>query len=632
MSGIVGCMQVCETPVDPVLVKTMLATVSHRGPDGSGTWYNNHVTLGNCILLTTPESLHECLPLHDNAADLTLVCDARIDNRQELAEQLGVHLNGSRVVTDSELILAAYRKWDEECAVKLLGDFAFALWDGKQRRLFCARDHMGVKPFYYSWDGKCFAFGSEIKALFPVIGSRPEINDQRVLDLLVVFHSDARSTFYQGIYRLPRASHLSISERGLRESRYFRFNAERKIKMSSDDAYAEAFRELFTEAVRCRLRSAYPVGSTLSGGLDSSSITCMARSLLSSGLAPMHTFSAIFPGLPPEKLKLCDERQYMDAVIAQGGVKAHFIEADKLCPIEFLKRHRHEEPMPGFNMYIHEGMYEVACREGVRVFLDGMDGDTTVCHGYDLLYDLGRQLRILKLIREARAIGLKRNYEVTLKKVMKEYVVKQYLPQRLVAVLSKGHQLGIDLSILSSNGRDNCDWRKREKYLKAERPHRASGRDMHCASIEALLFQYGMEIIDTIAGKLPLESRYPFWDRRLMEFCLAIPMGQRLHDGQNRMVMRRAMKHLLPKCVSERQGKANLSPHFARQVQGKILPILESLLKVEGVENYIDVDSVLARCRAYVENRESSLRDVEFYKLASVGYWLEGKIFTNMDG
>src|SRR3989454_9825112 len=270
----------------------MLARLAHRGPDGAGVWSGGAVGLGHRLLHTTPESLREHLPLASGDGTLVLTADARIDNRGELLAALGRGVEA----TDAELILAAYERWGERCPEHLLGDFAFVIWDARRATLFCARDHFGVKPFYYYHaPGRLFCFASEIKGLLALAEVPRRLNETRVADYLVPLLEDKVITFYQDILRLPPAHRMTVTRQGVRIEQYWALDPEREIRMKSDADYAAAFREIFTEAVRCRLRSAFPVGSMLSGGLDSSSIVCVARQLLAQdGGETLHTFSPVF--------------------------------------------------------------------------------------------------------------------------------------------------------------------------------------------------------------------------------------------------------------------------------------------------------------------------------------------------
>src|SRR3982750_4883546 len=160
MSAIVGIYNLNGQPVSTKDVRGMVEILSHRGGDGQGVWNSGAVGLGNCLLRTTPESRNERLPLTDSSSRFVITSDARLDNRDELLLQLGLPANSQQSVTDSELILRAYEKWGQDCPGKLLGDFAFAIWDSVNQALFCARDVFGVKPFYYYLSDGLFAFAS----------------------------------------------------------------------------------------------------------------------------------------------------------------------------------------------------------------------------------------------------------------------------------------------------------------------------------------------------------------------------------------------------------------------------------------------------------------------------------------
>ena len=231
-------------------------------------------------LCITPESLHEHLPMPDAAQNLVLTADARIDNRDELINELAIAETGHRVVTDSELILAAYARWGEGCPERLVGDFAFAIWDGRNQTLFCARDHFGVKPFYYHRSGRFFAFASEIRALLRLKAISGRVNETKVADFLGRTELDPTTTFYQDLLQLPAAHSMVIGHERSAIRCYWALDGSRELRLKSDDEYDEAFRAHFTRAVRDHVRSAYPIGSLLSGGLDSSSIVAVAKKVV----------------------------------------------------------------------------------------------------------------------------------------------------------------------------------------------------------------------------------------------------------------------------------------------------------------------------------------------------------------
>jgi asparagine synthase (glutamine-hydrolysing) len=260
MSGIVGLWRLDGQPVARAELMRMAESLAHRGPDGGGVWNDGAVGLAHRMLRTTPESFREWLPLANATGDLILTADARIDNREELIAELGLADRPLDEISDSRLILGAYEKWGEGCPEKLLGDFAFAIWDGRCRRLFCARDHVGVKPFYYYRSARVFAFASEIKALLSLGAVPRQLNEVRVADHLVGNFADRTITFYRDIFRLPAAHSMTVTAEDPCPPYWSWILA--RIPPAIGREYA-GLREIFTCLRACERITA---GSLLSGG------------------------------------------------------------------------------------------------------------------------------------------------------------------------------------------------------------------------------------------------------------------------------------------------------------------------------------------------------------------------------
>ncbi len=406
MSGIVGFYHFNPPRLNPPAIATkalqhMVAALKHRGPDGSDVWQSGAIGLGHCLLRTTPESLVESMPYHHN--NLVITADARIDNREELQVLLGLSPQSLAKMPDSQFILAAYEKWGTACPEYLLGDFAFAIWDGDRQQLFCARDHLGVKPFYYYASPQLFVFASEIKALFCLPEVPRRLNEVRMGDFLALSLDDLVLTSYQDIVRLPPATGMIVNAAGVRLQTYWTLDPQRELRLDSDEAYAQTFRHIFTEAVRCRLRSAFPIGSHLSGGLDSSSVACVARNLLQAEQQPLHTLSLIFDAVPQ-----CDERSYINTVLAQGGMIPHFIHGDQFSALSNLDEvfEYEDEALLGPSHSYPWYLNQLASQHNLRVCLDGFDGDTAVGHGVRRLTELALHLQWETFAHEARSVAI----------------------------------------------------------------------------------------------------------------------------------------------------------------------------------------------------------------------------------
>ena len=245
------------------------------------------------MLVNTPQSLAESLPFYAPAWGLTISADARIDNREELFARLAIPADQQNAIPDSQLILQAYGKWGRDCAAHLLGDFAFAIWDEGEQRLFCARDHLGHKPLFYHCTNDAFIFATEMKGLFAATALPRTLNQSWVADALTVLMADNEYTPYQAIWRLPPAHWFAISAEEFTRETYWRLDPAREICLPSEADYVEAFREKLTEAVRCRVRSVFPIGSELSGGLDSSTVAGLAARQTQADGIEFTTFSHV---------------------------------------------------------------------------------------------------------------------------------------------------------------------------------------------------------------------------------------------------------------------------------------------------------------------------------------------------
>ena len=630
MSAIVGLYNVDGKPVDRNDINRMVDSLAHRGSDGTGIWSDGYIGLGHRMLWTTPESLHEKLPLMNQSGDLVLTADARIDNREELIGILGLNGGAPCSITDSQLILAAYEKWGEMCTEKLLGDFVFAIWDKRKQALLCARDHLGVKPFYYHLSNRIFAFASEIKALIEVPNVPSRINEVSIAyylqpDLLV---QDKDITFYRDIFRLPPGHKMFVTAKGAHRHSYWSLNPERELRLKSDDQYSEAFREIFIDAVRCRLRSAFKVGSTLSGGLDSSSIVCTARDLLmGQGNDCLHTFSAIFPELPERERRKIDERPFVDAVVAMGSVIPHHIRADRLGPLEDIERvlWHEDEAIYAPNLYMHWGLYKEAQRQGVRVMLDGIDGDTTVSHGLGYLADLARGGRWISMVKEATALSNKASRSFPPWKVIWQYGLYPSIPETYKGIFRqlRGRSQLIDSTINRSFAKRVGLAERAQALLDDSSAPTRSARQDHWQGLNSGLLPYVLEMADKAASAFSLNPRYPFCDRRLVEFCLAVPANQKLHQGWTRMIMRRAMAGILPNEVRWRIGKANLSPNFQLRLLENHRKLLEEIIVKDPslIEEYVDV-AALRKVHSRYVSQQTAQDALVVYGAVTLALWL----------
>ncbi len=652
MSGIVGIYHLNQKLIDANELHQMVEILAHRGPDSSDIWYDGSVGMGHRMLWTTPESLNERLPLVKG--NLSITAEARIDNRDELARVLTLPNRPLEKIADSEFILAAYEKWGTDCPDHLLGDFAFSIWDGQQ--LFCARDHFGVKPFYYYKSDHRFLFASEIKALIRLSSIPCKINEARIADYLTGHLDDKEITSYQDIWRLPPASSLIVTAQGYsKPQKYWALDPTREICLESDEDYAKTFKKLFTEAVYCRLRSAFPIGSHLSGGLDSSSIACTARNLLQKhGKQELHTFSNIFDDFPES-----DEREYIDLVLNHDDFIPHYIHADRSGPltncVEMFKSV--EEPTIG-NGYLMWGINKMAKQTDVRILLNGFDGDTIVSHGIMRLTEIACQNQWHLFVQEANQLSEKTNYPLSL--LAKQHGLPQLeklVEQRKIILIARAinnlapmlciskAQLVVDyclkglipglLKEFAIFCRDN--WVRQRKEIDKDKSQSLIREDFwdliknkrstsapqtthdgpqvvryrQWEKISGGLFIIPLEIMDLMSYAFSIETRYPFLDKRLVEFCLAVPSQQKLYRGWSRVILRRAMENILPHEIQWRHWKKTPAQAFHGTLNKFDKTRLEKLLSDSEalISNYINYSFFLKLSRLFVSNQELSEKD-----------------------
>ena len=562
MSGIFGLYYRNQQVIDRETLNKMGASMLHRGPDGIDVWYENNIGLGNCMFHTTPEAVGETLPYVDRDNGLVITADARIDAREELAKNLGLFERLKNGIPDSQLILAAYSKWQTKCVHYLLGDFAFLIWDKNRQQLFCARDHLGVKPLYYHLSDHTFVAASEVRAILNVPQVPKRINEARIADYLVeqLEGIDKTSTFYESISRLPPAHTLLISKEKKLIEQYWNLDSETEIQYQSDDDYVEAFHEIFKESVRDRLRCNGQATSMLSGGLDSSYVVGTARQLLQdTGSAPLPVYSGVLESDPH-----CRETHFIKSVIAQGGLESITVNPGDIFDYEqalMTTDGSLGEPFDSV-MTMRRLFYLMARDRGQRVMLDGVEGDLvhSLSESYPAsLFRCGDYVRAI-----SESIGIWRNTDrkqSSLNEVFRRTLRPAFIPDRL----RHWRRRAFSKSILANNLQGsiiNQDFVREvdiESRLVKLANHsilgsHASLREKQVQNIMHPYLAISLERYDRVAALCTVEPRHPLLDKRLVEFSASLPWEQKVRHGWSKFIMRRASEPLLPNEVVWRQG------------------------------------------------------------------------------
>ena len=624
MSGIGGMFHRDGQAVNEIDFRRLHRALEHRGPDGGSIWIDDCMGLSNQLLRTSPAAGTEHQPFVDALAGLAITFDGRLDNRDHLESVLPILQGAPHAAGDAALVLRAYQRWGSESPARLLGDFAFAIWDRRARRLFCARDVMGIRPFCYAVAGSSFLFGSEVQQLLASGSIDAEPDEHMVAQYLANQTTSRDATVYRRIRRLPPAHSMTIDADRISIDRFWRLDASPKLRYQTDREYAEHFLSIFNDAVACRLVSARPhVGAYLSGGVDSSSVVAMAKAIAAEHHAPvLDTFSLIFP----EDAE-ADERAYIADVARRCAVPSHLMRADPPSAARFREQaecYRDVPDPPGGHMMAD--LRRTIRDRGIRVVLTGEGGD----HGFSgSLYhyaDLLRQFRLREAWNQFRADARVSDVGWSPSRIVTTGVVP-LLPRTFKNALRplarrRGWPGGLPRWIPAA-------FASRVGLMDGPRippaPHASFGDMRVCDALENGWSTLALEMAERTAARFGLEERHPLFDRRIIEFAVAIPETQRWRDTRTKLVLRNAMRSLLPPSVYGRRDKADFSAHVVAALQALGGEEFLSQLQMAS-QGWIDLQHVRLMYREMMlrfSRAEASYTDYMFplWMIASTELW-----------
>lgn len=591
---------------DPGLIERMNSAIRHRGPDDSGTFVDDSVSLGNvrlAILDLSPKG-HQPMKYERDGKVCWIVYNGEVYNFEELRRELEGRGYRFSSTTDTEVVLASYFEWGAGCVRRFNGMWAFAVYEPGEGRIFLSRDRLGIKPLHYHFDGENLIFSSEIKGILQH-SIRREVDEEALFDYLYYNLQDhTERTFFRGILRLPPGHNaiFDLGRRVLEVKRYFRLEVGRE-----GAGGVESFREAFTEAVRRRMRADVPVGSCLSGGLDSSSIACTMRRLSPEG--EIEAFSLVFPG------KEIDESSYQKEVVERCSLKWNtttFTMEELLRDLQDLI-YTQEEPFQTFSIYAQYRLMKLARERGIKVLLDGQGADE-ILGGYHyffsfLLAEHFRRLRWGRLIKE-----LLEYRKVHGRLPPRENFIHSLLPKALVRKL----------------------WRRNFSYLREEFIKRYEGRRSRdpvwkCRSFKEaslisetyLMLPLLLRFEDRNSMRWSVESRVPFCDHRLVEHVLALPTELIIGGGETKRVLREAMRGRLPERVRTRKDKIGFAtPDRDLLMTGEGKSFAESIITSESFRSrpYWDAEKVEEMLKEHLSGRKNHAGVI--WKLIIVELWL----------
>jgi asparagine synthase (glutamine-hydrolysing) len=541
VSGFVGLLNLDGAPVDGQLLSKMTQSLAFRGPDTQHTWHARNVGFGHTLLKTSQGSSDNPQQPFSLDGNVWIVADARIDAQRELVAAL--HAKGSPVklgASDAELILHSYQAWGADCVEHLLGDFAFAIWDAPQQTFLCARDHFGVRPFFYALAGQAFLFSNTLECLLLHSSVSAKLNDLAIADFLL-FDSpqDQDATVYTDTKRLPPAHALVVKDGRIAIRRYWTLPAVELARPARPDDSVEQFKHLMHDAVVDRVRAG-PVGVYMSGGLDSTTVAAFAQQALARTGHPngVRAYAEVYDRLIPH-----DERKYAGLAADGMGIPIYFHPADdyEIFHEPLWMKHRWPEPMNTSWTASDLDLFGKIANEN-RLVVTGFGGDPALSCRLTVHF-----AQLLKAGHLARVPEDAWRYLTRPNRIS-----RLYLRARWRVLVGRNKPRWFYPSWINPDLEKRFQLRARHAggFAVHAPPKTPPERITGYQGLELKLWPDGFESMDAGATGLPLEFSHPFFDLRLLSFALSLPAMPWCSDKE---LLREATRGLLPDAVRHRR-------------------------------------------------------------------------------
>lgn len=596
-----------------------------------GEFQEKEIYLGCYINRVVPESKDEILPYEDAQSGLVIVSDAIIDNRKELCDLL--RLKDTENLPDSKIILEAFRVWGKECTEKLVGDFAFAIWDSKKQQLFCARDHVGKRTLYYYDCDEFFVFSTLIEPMFQIEGVKKALNDTYIGDFLslpsVMSQVDAEITVYDKIYQLPPAGAMIINSEKVTKWTYWEIKEGTKFYFDTDEECQKAFMEVFSEAVRCRMRSNKKIGVMLSGGLDSTSVAAIAARELKKKNEMLYGFTQVpmegYQEWLPEK-KLADEREYVEALCEfAGNVIPNYVDSKGHNSITEINEKIKiiEQPYKTLenSHWMHE-ILRVAKKNDIGMLLDGQSGNATISWGNYSAYlrNVSEQEGFTRCLEEIKKYSKVKNIK---KLRLARSILMSYLPYELKKIkyfIKGGVNHSEKLCPINKEFYESMKVKKRFKEHKIDTLFIDQGNSF--SRRYKLLNPKSFSHLGAMETKMSLATgvcrRDPTRDKRVIEFCMGIEEKYWVKDGLERRLIRAAAEGILPDKIrlnTTKRGKQ--AADWIQRISGTWESIWSEIDTIGdfSLENkYLDIKGIKERLNRNktIDTKDGNNSDIRF--------------------
>jgi asparagine synthase (glutamine-hydrolysing) len=579
----------------------MLQALNIYGPDDTAQYTGPSVAMGRCLLRLLPEDNFDQQPL--SAAGVTaLIADIRLDNREELAVELGFSSQRSATMADSAMLLAAWQRWHEECVEHLSGAFSFAVWNQQEQHLFLARDHTGERPLAYAAGTNYFAFASMPKGLHPLRFVGAEVDEDYVARYLMLANIPIERLIFRNMQSLAPGCALSIRREKKKLWRYWQTDRLPDLHLGSPEEYVDCLRERFDRAVRVRLRTRGSVGAYLSGGLDSGAVAATAARLLGAEGRELTCFTAVpRPDFErPTSTTHFDNEGPAAAEVAAfyPNIRHVLVESSSTSFLDILDHNNnlYDHPCYGPSNEVWSNAIMAQAREnGITLLLNGNCGNSTLSYeGIPALSNWFRSGEWGKLARIGWQIRSARSASVRL---MVRHAVWPSLPFWLRRVTDPDMRgFSLDYTPLHP------------EIVERLGLQRAAFHDLYRTNPDGRatlrnLLKYGDMSETSIApqGGWQLDCRDPTYDRRVVEFCLTVPLEEFLRGGQLRSLTRRSMVGRLPSSTLTRTKRGRQSADWylnLSAVRGRMAVEVERLRSSPLASRMLD----LKRMSSLIEN------------------------------
>lgn len=620
MCGIAGLIKKDSNSVSIEEVKKMTDTLIHRGPDAEGQFVLDNLGLGHRRLSIIDLSDQGKQPMESHDGRYVISFNGEVYNYIELKEELK-NLGGKfGNNTDTEVIMEAYRYWGKDCINRFNGMWAFVIMDKKEKRIFASRDRLGVKPFYYLNREDVFAFASEPKAILEIFPEERQYNSTMVYRFLKGYPEDMdKLTFYKNIFQLEPATSFfyDLKSNKIEKWKYWEINAdeiyENRIKGKNP---VTEFKNLLEDAIKLRLRSDVQVGSSLSGGLDSSAIVgILSRKFHEK----VKTFSSVYDD------EDCNEKKYIDEVNQFADTSAYLVFPDKntqlLKAFEKIMIH-HDGPNAGASLYSAYSVYDEAHKE-VKVLMDGQGADELLggyLHSYfarlkdilskDTLRSKMQAMKIISIFRNEWPDKMDKVPLEIMRTAMGKKAASRYSHKQ-----SKRFSKYSDLFEKEFEDSVEKAVERREGNVKGE-----LNKELYYQLMQSTL----PEILHNVDGNsmaFSLEVRLPFLDYRVVEFCMALDGKYKIKNQWTKWILRKSCKSYLPQKVLYRTNKMGFPAPFGRWLkESEEKEKMKKLIFSFGNRGIVNKEAIEEYYRQHMSGEMD--RSTILYKFLTMELWL----------